>query len=84
MNFLNVGKRPEDNAYNQIRTEPAYVIEARVLRKLLRVIRDEGDQLSEKTRTKLEKTLNTGLLDTMNEAREAYEKGVAQIGKEEE
>lgn len=77
--MLNVGRAPEDNAYNQIRKEAPYVMEARVLRSMLHFMQQEGAALQPTTRAKLEKTLSVALLNCMDEARAAYATGLENL-----
>ena len=48
---------------------------------MLSALRDEGSPMSDKTKKKVEKALNVELFNAMNEAREVYIEGQANLGK---
>ena len=80
-NYINDGPPPEDNAYSHHRTEDDNIYRARAARAMLAALEDEGFLMTEKTKNKVMKALNTELRNAMDEVREAYAESQATIGK---
>lgn len=80
-NYTSDGPPPETNALNHHREEPNFVVRSRAARAMLSALRDEGSPMSDKTKKKVEKALNVELFNAMNEAREVYIEGQANLGK---
>jgi hypothetical protein len=71
-------KSPEETYSFQ--SEPPYIIEARAVRMIMRCVAMESEHLTPKTLDKLNKILNTALLDAMNVSRAEYEEGKKNLG----
>ena len=58
-------------AHPETMQEPLVMREARVLRTLDAFLRVNGNELNEKTRKKLQKTINVALINIMDQVRDA-------------
>jgi hypothetical protein len=78
--MLNEGPPPSANAYHQIRPESPEYQETRVLRAIRAFLEEHKADIDPKTLGKLEKSINTRMLNLMDKIREEYAAGVRKIG----